>query len=300
MPLRFIPAAIRAALLAGSLALCVAAPAAANGIAAPVTPGSGYLALGDSVTFGYQEPMVVPAPRYGRASTFPGYPGQLGALLRLKVSNAACPGETSASLIDPSAQSNGCENVIGPNGKRRRGGYRTAHPLHVRYAGGQLAYAVAYLRAHPGVRLVSLMIGANDLFACSQTTSDACGSRAEQRATLRRVGANIRRILSAIRTRARYDGQLAIVHYFSLDYTSATQARLVTALNRTADAAARPFGFVVADGYRQFAAASARSGRNPCQAGLLTQLGGPGTCGVHPSYAGQALLAQAVARAIRL
>ncbi|MGP0049464.1 MAG: hypothetical protein ACLPZR_11545 [Solirubrobacteraceae bacterium] len=48
----------------------------------------------------------------------------------------------------------------------------------------------------------------------------------------------------------------------------------------------------LADAYRTFALASARSGNDTCTAGLLTQLGSAGTCGVHPSYAGQALLAQ--------
>jgi len=42
------------------------------------------------------------------------------------------------------------------------------------------------------------------------------------------------------------------------------------------------------------------SGSNTCTAGLLTMLGEPGDCAVHPSYAGQALLVQAVEEAIRL
>jgi hypothetical protein len=36
-----------------------------------------------------------------------------------------------------------------------------------------------------------------------------------------------------------------------------------------------------------------------CKAGLLTQLSN-GQCGVHPSYAGQALLAQALTKAVRI
>ena len=36
-----------------------------------------------------------------------------------------------------------------------------------------------------------------------------------------------------------------------------------------------------------------------CKAGLLTQLS-TGSCGVHPSYAGQAVLAQALIRGVRL
>src|SRR5689334_1553471 len=61
----------------------------------PVTRGSTYLALGDSVTFGFEEPQVVPKPDYSNASSFLGYPELLGAELHINVANAACPGETS-------------------------------------------------------------------------------------------------------------------------------------------------------------------------------------------------------------
>ena len=64
-------------------------------------------------------------------------------------------------------------------------------------------------------------------------------------------------------------------------------------------AAAKPFGAAVADGYGGFKAAAAHSGGDTCEAGLLTQLGQPGSCGVHPSYSGQGLLALALARVIR-
>jgi hypothetical protein len=97
---------------AGSLS---AAAAGALNIAGPakVAPGSRYLAHGDSVAFGYMEPTVKPAPDYHRASNFLGYPEQLGSELGLNVANAACPGETSASLLNVKAQSNGCENTPG-------------------------------------------------------------------------------------------------------------------------------------------------------------------------------------------
>lgn len=255
----------------------------------PVTAGSRYLALGDSVTFGYQEPTVIPPPNYQNASTFLGYPEQLGGELHLRVTNPACPGETSASLINASAKSNGCENA-----------YRKRYPLHVRYQGAQLAYAVSFLRAHRDVKLVSLMVGANDLFLCQATTKDGCASRAEQSATFTKVAGNVRRILSAVRNQAGYRGQLAIVNYYSLNYTSAFINNASLGLNKAMDAAAKPFQVVIADGYGELKAAARRSGSNTCTAGLLTQLGMPGTCGVHPSYAGQALLAQALLKAIRL
>ena len=261
----------------------------------PVVPGSRYLALGDSVTFGYMEPTVVPAPNYADAASFPGYPEQLGARLHLSVANAACPGETSASLVNASAPSNGCESNPSHNSAAN---YRN-HPLHVKYKGSQLAFALSYLKSHHDVRLVTLMIGANDFFLCQETTSDGCASTAERGATTASVTKNIHTILSAIRNRAHYTGQLVIVNYYSLNYSSAAVNAQSQLLNRVQDAAAKPFGVKYADGYGELRAASAHSGENTCTAGLLTQLSAGG-CGIHPSYAGQALLSAALEKAIRI
>jgi lysophospholipase L1-like esterase len=258
----------------------------------PVTPGSNYLALGDSVTFGYEESAVVPAPDYSNAASFLGYPLHLAGTLHLKVADAACPGETSASLIDNKAQSLACENRLGSPG-----GYRTLYPLHVKYSGSQLAYAVSYLKSHKHTTLVSLMIGANDLFLCQEETSDGCVS--EIGATLVKIGKNVKTILKTIRNKAHYRGQLVILNYYSTDYTNAFLTGVVKALNSTVDGAAKPFHVEVADGFGEFQAAVLHSGNNDCTAGVLTQLS-TGGCGIHPSFAGQALLAEAVADAIVL
>jgi lysophospholipase L1-like esterase len=260
-----------------------------------VVPGSQYLALGDSVTFGYMEKQVVPAPNYSDPASFHGYPEQLAAQLRLKVGNAACPGETSSSLIDPAAPSNGCEN----NPKGTSDNYRTQHPLHVSYKGSQLAYALSYLHSHRNVRLVSLMIGANDFFRCEETTKDFCQNSAEETPVATTLIKNIHTILSAIRNKAHYRRQILIVNYYSLDYSSALINRNSQLLNQVQDTGAKPFHVKFADGYGEFAAAAAHSGGHSCAAGLLTQLS-TGGCGVHPSYSGQALLAQAVEKAIKL
>lgn len=270
----------------------IPAQAAASAGAPPVTAGARYLALGDSVTFGYMEANVVPAPDYRHPRSFIGYPELLAAELHLRVANAACPGETSASLIDASAQSNYCENSPGdPNV-----GYRKSFPLHVHYPGSQLAYGLHYLHQHRDVRLVSLMIGANDGLLCIETTPDACSSTSEMNSVKRKVTRSVRHILKAIRDQAHYRGQLAIVNYYSP--FAAYNSRSV-GLNQTVDAAAKPFHVVVADGYGEFARADRHSGNDPCTAGLLTQVGG-GHCGIHPSYAGQSLLAQALEKVIRL
>jgi lysophospholipase L1-like esterase len=260
----------------------------------PVTPGSGYLALGDSVTFGYEESQVVPAPNYPDASSFIGYPELLGSELHLTVANPACPGETSSSLISATAQSNGCENAPG-NGPA----YRTMFPLHVKYTGSQLDYAVSYLKAHKNVRLVSLMIGANDGFVCQETTADHCASATETSAVSATITKNVATILGTIRSKAHYGGQIAIVNYYSLNYSSAATTALSTTLNTAQDKGAKPFHVVIADGFGELQAAALHSGGNSCTAGLLTQLS-TGGCGIHPSYAGQSLLAQAVEKAIHI
>ncbi len=255
----------------------------------PVTRGSAYLALGDSVTFGFQEPSVVPAPDYADAASFHGYPEQLGAALHLKVANAACPGETSASLINPSAPNEGCE-----------GTYRKNFPLHVHYTGSQLNFALGFLRKHRNVRLVSLMIGANDAFLCQGSTPDHCTSPSELSALEAEISHNVHTILSSIRNKAHYGGQIAIVNYYSLDYASPVDKAESVLLNTTVDKAAKPFHVEIANGYAQFQLASMRFGNDPCLAGLITELDATaGDCGIHPSYAGQTLLAASVADAIK-
>src|SRR5947208_1858211 len=82
---------------------------------------------------------------------------------------AGAAAAVAASMLTAGAQSNGCENSVGsPTG------HRTLFPLHVAYAGTQADYAVQYLRAHPDTRLVTLTIGANDMFVCQNTTPDHC------------------------------------------------------------------------------------------------------------------------------
>ena len=284
----------RLAALCCVASLFLAASASAATGRPPVTPGSTYLALGDSVSFGYEATGVVPAPDYSRASNFRGWPEHAARALRLKLVNAACPGETSASLINPAAPNLGCENTRGDTARS----YRNSFPLHVKYSGSQLSFALSFLRKHPATRLVTLMVGANDLFLCQTTTSDGCMSTAEQQATLRKIGANVRRIVRRIRRRAGYRGRIVLMRYYSLDYNSALLTRVSRAVNRAAYEAAKPYRVRVADGFGEWRAASEQSGNNPCTAGLLAQLGEPGKCDVHPSWSGQALLAQALARAV--
>ncbi|MDA8269279.1 MAG: GDSL-type esterase/lipase family protein [Actinomycetota bacterium] len=282
----------------------MAASGGSSGKALPITaavpavkPGSDYLAIGDSVAFGFREPTTVPAPDYHDAASFVGYPEDVAAELHLHVTNASCPGETSASLINASAQSNGCENSITASGKRIGLGYRTAFPLHVSYRQSQLAFALAFLKTHPKTRLVSLMIGANDAFICEDTTADHCIAPRQLDPVLASVTRNVGIILAAIRTKAQYRGQIVIVNYYSLNYANAFDNAASHALNSAVDAGARPYRVEIAHGYQAFAAAATYSGNDSCTAGLLTQLS-TGGCGVHPSPSGQSVLAEAVDAAV--
>src|SRR5206468_12931693 len=127
-----------------------------------------YLALGDSVPFGYHA-----GGDYSKAGNFTGYPELVGKKYGVDVVNAACPGETTASFADVSAQSNGCENAL-----HASAGYRTFYPLHTLFdsvAQSQLDFALSTLKK-ADVSLVTVQIGANDAFLCQQTTSDSCVS----------------------------------------------------------------------------------------------------------------------------
>jgi lysophospholipase L1-like esterase len=258
----------------------------------PVTRGSGYLALGDSVSFGYMEPTVMPAPDYTKAAKLVGFPEIVASDLHLKLTNLACPGETSSSLINAKAPSNGCESSPSPSTP----GYRDAYPLHVRYGGSQLAYAIKFLKKNPNVRLVTLMVGANDYFLCQETTADHCASPIEQIGVVGKVAINVRTIIRALRDKAGYNGQLVIVDYYSI---SAALATATAGLNKEANQAGRGFHIRVANAFNAFARASAHSGGSACTAGLLTQLS-TGGCGVHPSLAGQTVLGSTVIRVVRL
>jgi lysophospholipase L1-like esterase len=244
-----------------------------------------YLALGDSVAFGYRPGAVTPRSDYLDAANFRGYAEKYAALRGLRLANASCPGETTASMLTAGAQSNGCENALGSPV-----GYRTLFPLHVGYSGTQVEYAVAYLRAHPDTRLVSLTLGANDLFLCQNTTADHCTSSFP--AALQEMGRNLSTVLSALR--AHYRGPLVLVTYYSLDYRDSAQVSQVKAVDSALGQVARRFGGSVADGFTAFWLASLRSGGDPCAAGLLIALPGGG-CDVHPSAAGHRVLAAALA-----
>jgi lysophospholipase L1-like esterase len=259
------------------------------GTAGAAQPTKYYLALGDSVAFGYSPPQVTPPAAYEHAANFKGYPEYLGPWFGLQVKNASCPGETSGSLIDMTQQSNGCENSIGSDT-----GYRDLYPLHVGYPGNQLTYAKSFLHRYgSATKLVSINVGANDIFLCQATTSDQC-TGSDFPATLNQIGTNLATILATLRG-VGYHGKLVVLAYYAISYTDPIQVAGTQLLNQTLSTVAQRYHALVADGYNTFKNASGAGG-DPCAAGLLIPLPGGG-CNIHPSAYGQILLANAVAEA---
>lgn len=257
------------------------AAASSSAPAASTDSTSGtYLALGDSVPFGFRGGAT---SEYSDADNFVGYPELVGKELGLEVVNASCPGETTASFLDTKAQSNGCDNSL-----QSGFGYRTAYPLHVLYDSvdqSQLDFAVTTLATTDDVDLVTLQIGANDGFICQQTTADRCSSPAEVQTLAQTVQTNLDRILKALRE--RYDGQIVVVTYYALDYSDATGSA-TQVLDSGIAQVAEANGADVADGYQAFQQKASEAGGDSVEAGLVL----PND--VHPSAQGQQLLADAV------
>ncbi len=245
-------------------------------------PKPTYLALGDSVPFGYvgNRPDLYPDP-----DNLVGYPELVAHDLRLRLLNASCPGETTASFIDASAQSNGCQNSFGSDV-----GYRDNFPLHVDYEGSQLDYALQVLEEEPHVRLVTLQLGANDGFLCQRTGE--CSTPAGLAALAERVRVNLDYILCTLREEGDYRGRLVVVTYYALDYADPMVVASTQILNAAIAAAAAENGAVVADGFAAFQSRALQAGGSPIAAGLVH----PND--VHPTAEGQRLLATAVEQAV--
>ncbi len=235
-----------------------------------------YLALGDSLPFGFN-PLVDPP----EAAQYVGYPERASAPLKLALTNASCPGQTSSGFIKTSGTDNGCF------GFRQIPG-----AMHTAYDGSQLQFAVSFLRSHRHTKLVTLTLGANDLILCP----NACAAQEDFDRVLTTYERNLRSILTAIRK--VYHHQLVAVTYYSTDYRNQDVTGALKALNRVTTRVIREFHGTTADGFTAFAAVAARSGGDTCAAGLLIRLPDR-TCDVHPSEFGARVLARTLVAVIR-
>src|SRR5450631_470122 len=277
-------AAVLGLIMAGAASLASASDAPGN---------SAFLALGDSVVFGY---IAADGYAYVNPRNFVGYPEYVGGDLRLDTANAACPGETTSSFISLTGDDNGCRP------------YRASFPLHASYTSTQLDFATRFLATHKQTRLVTITLGANDGFLLQYRcainpgpglTPEQCvlaGIPALQ--TL--IRSNMTAILRSLRATG-YRGILMVVNYYSVNYQDAAQTGLVVLLNQTLASVAAANSAVVADVFTAFQSAATPAAGQTCMVGLLnvnpsatTALPPAATCDDHPSQSGQQLLADTI------
>lgn len=283
----------RRALSAAVLALIAALLAFGGVRTAAAVPPPTYLALGDSITFGYvaYPPAAGGTNPFEDADNFVAYPAYAGAALRLQSVDAACPGESSASMITLGAPDAGCAS------------YRSAYPLHASYADlSQLAFAEAFLTANRSTELVSIAIGMNDMLMaiahCGGASQTAC---IEQRLpqVLAALRLNLTTIVHSLRATG-YRGTILLVNYYALEYANAQTTGVIRALDASIATVGAAEHLPVANSFDAFQNATASTHGDGCAAGLFGP--GPsslGPCDLHPDAAGQHVLASAVERAVR-
>ena len=261
--------------------------------ASAASEGHSYLALGDSVPFGFSPVQTL----WPNADNFIGYPEIVAQRLNIEDVNATCPGEATGGFLSLTGTDNSCRP------------YRSAFPLHVAYLTSQMDFATAYLRAHPETRLVTLTLGANDFFhlenVCGAQFATDTDDPADDIAACVAAGipsmlgtmtANLNTIFAGIRATG-YKGLIVAVTYYSLTYPDTSGAAL---LNGPMIAVAKTYNVVIASGVEAWRATATAAGGDSCVAGLLLPAFPPGTpgCDVHPTPLGRDLLAGAVVSAI--
>jgi lysophospholipase L1-like esterase len=174
----------------GAPALAVLVVALSTASPATAAPRSYYLALGDSLAFGFQ-------PTKARGGLAPrrfdtGYVDVLAARLRklapgIEVVNYGCPGESLVTFVR-----GGCDWL-------REGGR-----LHDSFRGAQLDAALDFLRAHPGqVSPITVTLWGNDVVRFEERCRGelrCIGKRAPR--ALASMGSRLHSILSRLRAAA--------------------------------------------------------------------------------------------------
>jgi lysophospholipase L1-like esterase len=275
--------AVAIKLLTAAFTLIVAGSAAAVNAASAERHGSGeFLALGDSVVFGY---ITQAGYAYGNPDNFVGYPEYVGRALSLDATNAACPGETTSGFISATGSDNGCRS------------FKQTFPLHASYASTQLVFAKNFLTRNRHVKLVTVALGANDLFVLERSCQGVVSCIQEGLSTvLATVRSNMDFILGSLRATG-FRGVLVVVNYYSVDYTDPYETGIIQQLNQVLAATARAHGASVADAYSAFqtAASTSAAGGMTCVAGLLNaDPQNEFLCDVHPAQSGQRLLSSTV------
>jgi len=231
-----------------------------------------YLALGDSLAYGFQQAKFNSEFPHIDASTFnTGYVDDFGAMLStvdpgVQTVNLGCPGETTASYFTA------CQfSAVGH------------FPLHVPYGGSQEAAGLAFLHAHPGqVSPITLDNGANDVTPCNalpDPTSCFLTSIAA-------VGTNLDKALGELRAAAPSAEIIVMEYYDPFAFVQPSSIGITTLLNQAIATAAARHGARLADALTPF-------NLTPPEPATLCGLGPfcPLT-DVHPNDTGYGVIAQ--------
>ena len=268
-------------------AALVAGPAGARGLGGPTRPGfrlpvaTSYLALGDSLAFGYSEAKFDSLyPEENPADFETGYVNDFADVLKifnpgLRIVNDGCPGETTESFIK------------GPCD------YQLEFPLHHPYVGGpdssQLSDALAYLEAHPGrVNPITIDIGANDALGLIEGTCklEAACIAAGAPAVFAKIGANLGLILGEVRAAAPHAQIVVLGLYNPFGETIAGANALTADLNEVEAKVAAGVGARFADPLPFFNPPGVLEAPTIC---LLTNMCTP-LVDIHPTDLGYKLL----------
>jgi lysophospholipase L1-like esterase len=268
--MRFRPIAIIAA-VGGLLGATICAGASSEHFN---PPKHYYLALGDSLAYGYQQAKFLGEAHLGNINpaTFPGYAGVFATSLRnvrpeIQTVNYGCPGETTSSYFT-SCNFSSVQHF----------------PLHNAYTGPQEAAALAFLHAHPGqVSPITLDNGANDVTPCL-ALPDPTNCFLTSIAT---AGANLDTALGHLRAAAP-NAEIIVMQYydpFALAFPSSLGTSIL--LNEQIAAAATKHGARLADAFTPFNV-SPPAGEDLCTLTLICTA----LTDEHASDKGYALIAQ--------
>lgn len=196
-----------------------------------VGPKKNYLALGDSLAFGYQPDLDW---NHGYADDFYANLQTHGAQ---SFTNMACPDESTKTFIN--------------------GGCPYAVLRKTFYTGSQLSAAVNYLKAHAGqVSPVTLDIGANDVLP--DINSSTCAVSSTFQSDLATMDANLKntilpQLLAAMKVNGQVSGDLIIMNYYD-PYQNLCPGEVADAQEINSHLAndAASFGLPIADTFKAF------------------------------------------------
>jgi len=259
-----------------TIAMCMSGGTASADANRTDAVGRRYLALGDSLAFGFSPLLEDPwIPK-----RFVGYPEVIGRWTGVQTTNLACPGQTAQALVSRDAVDAGCFDF------RDRANEQGIKVLHADYMGTQLDAALDAVRSATPPSLISIQGGGNDWALCEFDSPDPEQCLAE---TLPRVTASLLHATRHLRA-AGYRGQVVLVGYHLVPDFEASLRRV----NGAIEQAARRSNVAFADTAVLFAWSAQRHHGDLCLAGLLVKLA-EGSCDpLHPSATGHHLVAAAV------